>query len=101
MVHRCAVKRWKAENREHHLKYRRKEYINKKIKFDKIRKKLFLFKFFRGDFDLKKRYYLYIYMSNQKNVVILLRKYRTIKLLCQQHIKITLIRYQRYIKEEK
>ena len=33
MVHRCAVKRWKAANREQHLKHRRKEYINKKIKF--------------------------------------------------------------------
>ncbi len=33
IVHRRAVKRWKEEHREKHLKHRRKEYINKKIKF--------------------------------------------------------------------
>ena len=33
IVHRRAVKRWKKEHREQHLTHRRKEYINKKIKF--------------------------------------------------------------------
>jgi hypothetical protein len=33
IVHRRAVKRWKEEHREQHLTHRRKEYINKKIKF--------------------------------------------------------------------
>ena len=33
MVHRRAVKRWKEQHREEHLTHRRKEYINKKIKF--------------------------------------------------------------------
>ena len=31
--HRRAVKEWKKTHREQHLKHRRKEYINKKIKF--------------------------------------------------------------------
>ena len=33
IVHRRAVKRWKEQHREKHLTHRRKEYINKKIKF--------------------------------------------------------------------
>ena len=39
------------------------------------------------------------YIKNQKTLVILLRQYHTIKLLCQQNIKIILMRYQRYIKK--
>jgi hypothetical protein len=33
VIHREAVRRWKANHREQHLEHRKKEYQNKKIKF--------------------------------------------------------------------